>query len=357
MEFKTNLKKVESSKLGDVDFDNLPFGRVFSDHMLVMEYKDGEWDEGIIQPYEALQITPAMMTLHYGQAIFEGMKAEKNAEGNVLMFRPELNIARFNRSAERLCMPEVPEAIFLEKLRELLALDCDWIPTKEGYALYIRPFMFGSDPYIGVKPSKSYKFIIFTCPVGPYYANPVNVYIEDKYARAVDGGTGFTKAAGNYGGALYPAQLAQEKGFDQVLWTDAVEHKYVQEIGTMNVFFVINDVVITPELNDCILPGTTRQSVIELFKDQGITVEERPIAVAEIFEAAKNGTLQDCFGSGTAAAIIPIASLGTNEEKVVLPEAAERRYWSQMKQRLMGIKKGEVADKFNWTRKVELETV
>ncbi len=354
MELKTNLKKIAKSKLSDVDFDNLPFGRVFSDHMLVMTYENGQWDEGIIQPYEALSITPAMMTLHYGQAIFEGMKANKDADGNVLMFRPELNVRRFNKSAERMCMPTVPEDVFLEKLQELLYLDSDWIPRDEGAALYIRPFMFGSDPYIGVKPSKTFHFIIFTCPVGPYYANPVSVYVEDHYVRAVDGGTGFTKAAGNYGGALYPAKLAQEKGYDQVLWTDANEHKYVQEIGTMNVFFVIDDVVITPDLNDCILPGTTRQSVIELFKDQGVKVEERPLSIDEIFEAHKNGKLQDCFGSGTAAAIIPIKSLGTNTEKIELPPVEERTYSKQMKERLIGMKLGKVEDKFNWVRKIAI---
>jgi len=357
MEIKTKLKKRAQSKLADVDFDNLPFGRVFSDHMLVITYKDGQWEDGIIQPYEALALTPAIMTLHYGQAIFEGMKANKDTDGNILMFRPELNIRRFNKSAERMCMPTIPEDVFLEKLQELIYLDSDWIPNKEGAALYIRPFMFGSDPYIGVKPSKTYHFVIFTCPVGPYYANPVSVYAEDHYARAVNGGTGFTKAAGNYGGSLYPAKLAQEKGYDQVLWTDSNEHKYVQEIGTMNVFFVIDDVVITPELNDCILPGTTRQSVIELFKDQGVTVEERPLSIDEIFEAHDKGVLQDCFGSGTAAAIIPIASLGAKDKKIELPPVEDRKYWSQMKERLLGIKLGTVEDKFNWTRKIAVPQV
>lgn len=343
-----NLTKVEKSRISEVDFDNLPFGKVFTDHMFVMDYQNGSWDDGKIVPFAELSMNPATMALHYGQAIFEGMKAELSKSGEALMFRPELNAERFNRSAERLCMPTVPIEKYVESIQDVVTLDRKWIPTAEGSCLYIRPFMYASSPYIGVKVSEEYKFVVFCCPVGPYYSNPVNVFIEDTYSRACRGGVGFAKAAGNYGGSLYPAQLAKKLGYDQVLWTDAVEHEYVQEIGTMNVFFVIDGQVVTPATNDNILEGTTRRTVIELYAQQGRKVEERQISVTEIVEAYKAGKLEDAWGCGTAAAIIPIASLGNRETRMELKKAEDRSEWQNIKKTLISYKRGQVEDVNDW---------
>lgn len=343
------IQKTSKSRINEVDFDNIPFGRVFSDHMFTLDYQDGNWQTGKIMPYQSITMSPASSALHYGQAIFEGMKAEIDANGNPVMFRPEKNIERFNISAERLSMPPVPENLFLEGLKELLALDRQWIPTNEGSSLYIRPFMFATDPYIGVKPSQSYTFIIFTCPVGPYYAGDVNVYIENKYSRSCDGGVGFAKAAGNYAAALYPATLVAEKGYNQILWTDSNEHKYVQEIGTMNVVFMIDGKAITPNLDGNILNGVTRRSVLQLIKDEGVTVEERPITVDEIIEASKNGTLQDCFGTGTAAVITHINKLGHDTFEHQFPPISERTLSNRVKAKLVAIKRKEVEDTYGWT--------
>ena len=342
------LSKRTESKINQYDLNNLPFGKVFTDHMFVMNYRDGQWHEGEIKPYESLALSPATMALHYGQAIFEGMKAELGPEGDVLMFRPELNARRFNRSADRLCMPAVPEETYIGAIKELVKIDRSWIPTSEGSSLYIRPFMFASSPYIGVKESEEYQFIIFCCPVGPYYSAPVNVFIEDTYARACQGGTGFAKAAGNYAGSLYPARLAKELGYDQILWTDAKNHEYVQEIGTMNVFFVIDGKYITPATNDNILEGTTRQTVIELLKAEGIEVEQRAVSVKELMEAFDAGKLDDAWGTGTAAAIIPIASLGNRELKMELKEVSERKHWQTLKENLISYKRGLQKDIYNW---------
>ena len=342
------LTQTKQSRLSEVDFDNLPFGRVFSDHMFVLDYEDGQWKEGEIVPFDYLQMNPASLVLHYGQAIFEGMKAERGPEGEVILFRPELNIERFNRSAIRMAMPEVPTETFLTALRNLIDLDRNWIPTKEGCSLYLRPFMYASDEFIGVQPSSKYKFIIFTCPVGAYYSKPVSVYIEDHYIRAAAGGTGFAKAAGNYAASLYPSKLAKAQGFDQILWTDAKEHKYVQEIGTMNVFFIIDGKIVTPELTDCILPGTTRKTLIELFENEGHQVEQRPVTVAELFEAHDAGKLEDCFGAGTAAVISPISKLGTKDRTIELPAMETRTISNNMKKRLVNIKRGLSPDEFDW---------
>jgi len=345
------IKKIAQTRIHEVDFDNLKFGRTFSDHMVVITYENGAWSNGEVVPFDYLPMNPATLVLHYGQAIFEGMKAEKTADGKVVMFRPELNARRFNRSAIRMAMPEIPEEVYVNSLMTLLDIDRDWIPTKEGSSLYMRPFMYAADEFIGVQPSSTYKFIIFTCPVGAYYSKPVNVFIEEHYSRAASGGTGFAKAAGNYAGSLYPAQLAKANGYDQIMWTDSEEHKYIQEAGTMNLFFVIDDKVITPELNDCILPGTTRQTIIELYKEDGIVVEERKISVDEVFAASENGTLQDVFGAGTAAVVTYVASIGKEGMKIELPPIGERTYSTNMKKKLTDIKKGITPDTRDWLLK------
>ena len=311
MKFKISINPVQNSRINTVDFNNLPFGREFSDHMFICDYKQGEWTSPRIVPTQNISIHPSTTALHYGQAIFEGMKAYKLEGGTPALFRPTKNIDRFNISAERMAMPAFPADLFLEALEELINLDKKWIPDQEGNSLYIRPFMFASDEYVGIKPADNFKFIIFTSPVGAYYPLPVSVWVTEDYCRAFPGGVGFAKAAGNYGATLNPVIKAKELGFDQILWLDGIERKYVQEIGTMNVFFIINDTLLTPGLEQgTILNGVTRDSTIQLARDMGYAVEERDISIDEILEAHQNGFLQDAFGTGTAATISHISAIG-----------------------------------------------
>jgi branched-chain amino acid aminotransferase len=337
------------SRIGEVDWDNLPFGKIFSDHMLVMEYADGTWQQPEIVPFASVSIHPATSAIHYGQSIFEGMKANKTASGEVLIFRPDMNAKRFIESSERMCMPTIPEDIFVELVRKLVEVDSNWIPNKEGYSLYIRPFLFATDEFIGIKPSDTYKFMIFTCPVGAYYSEPVNVKIEEFYTRASIGGVGRAKTAGNYGASLYPAKQGQSKGFHRLVWTDGKEHKYIEESGTMNIVFVINDTLITPsEDADTILRGVTKRSVIDIAKAWGIPVEERKVTVEEIVLAAKNGTLQEAFGAGTAATIATIAKIGFRDEIFELPAVDENAISQKIKNYLDNLKSGKIADDFGW---------
>jgi branched-chain amino acid aminotransferase len=304
------VTKAIKSRLNEIDFDNLPFGKHFTDHMLEVDCADGEWKKVVIRPYQNLSLSPALAAIHYGQAIFEGIKAYKDRDGHPFIFRPFDNFRRFNISAERMNMPVVPEEIFVEGMRRLVELDRDWIPMKSDYSLYIRPFMFASDDVIGVKSSDTYKFMILLSPTGPYYSAPMRIYVEEKYTRAARGGVGFAKAAGNYGASMLATAEARRKGYDQVLWTDAFEHKYVQEIGTMNVFFVIGGKVLTPDLESgTILEGVTRDSVIEVLRQEGYTVEEVPIHIDEVIRAYQAGELKEVFGTGTAATISMIKEL------------------------------------------------
>jgi len=275
------IHPISKSRINEVDFNNLAFGRSFADHMLVAEYADGAWQSMTIQPYGPLSYQPAMMSIHYGQSIFEGMKGYRSSKGDVLVFRPQENFKRFNNSAVRMCMPEVPEDIFLGGLKKLLEIDNAWVPEKEGCSLYIRPFMFATDEYVGVSPSTSYKFIIFNCPVGSYYSKPLKVRVETEYIRAAKGGVGFAKNAGNYGGSLFPTQKAMQAGYDQIIWTDAATHQYVEEAGTMNLMFIINGALVTAPTGDTILDGVTRKSVIQIAKDWGVEVQERLLSVKE----------------------------------------------------------------------------
>lgn len=304
------VTKVQRSKLQDLDLQNLPFGKFFTDHMLVADYENGEWTNVEIMPYGPLTLDPSVAALHYGQAIFEGIKAYKDENGNAYIFRPYDNFKRFNISAERMEMATVPEEIFIEGMKQLIALDKDWIPAKPDHSLYIRPFMFASDEMIGVKPSDTYKFMILLSPTGPYYSAPMRIYVEETFVRAVKGGIGYAKAAGNYGSALHATVEAKKKGYDQVLWTDAFEHKYIQEIGTMNVVFIIGNKAITPDLEaGTILNGVTRQTVLTLLEEMGLEVEERPLSIDEIIDAYKAGQLREVFGTGTAATVSPIKEL------------------------------------------------
>jgi branched-chain amino acid aminotransferase len=346
------VKPTAASRIDSVDFENLQFGRTFSDHMFVADYADGQWQNFQIVPYGEMLFNPALMTLHYGQAIFEGMKAYKNAAGEVLIFRPLANLERLNKSAVRMCMPPVPEEVFMGGLTELLKLDSHWIPNKPGYSLYLRPFMFATDQYIGVTPSKTYKFIVFTCPVGAYYSKPLKVYVETEYIRSAEGGVGFAKNAGNYGGSLYPTMLANQKGYDQLIWTDAKEHKYIEEAGTMNFMFVINGKLVTPATGDTILKGITRDSVIQLAKSWGMPVEERKVSVQEVLEAIQNGTLQEAFGAGTAATIAHISLIHYEGVDYLLPAVENREFSHKALKALDDIKYGRAEDKQGWIYKV-----
>ncbi|HBH25431.1 MAG TPA: branched chain amino acid aminotransferase [Cytophagales bacterium] len=349
---KIKIRKKEQSSLPQVDFSNIVFGRVFSDHMFVADYRDGEWEDLRIEPYEAMQLTPGLISLHYAQTIFEGLKAYKNDKGDVMVFRPEMNLKRLNISAERMCMPQLPEDIYMQGLSELLRLDRNWVPNLPNTALYIRPFMFGTDEYIGLKSSETYRFIIFTCPVGAYYSKPVKVKFERHFTRAAKGGTGFAKTGGNYAGSLYPAKLAQEKGYDQLIWTDGIEHEYVEEAGTMNIMFVIGDTLITPHPGDSVLKGITRDSVLTLARDWGMKVEERRIKTSEIVEAIKNNTLKEAFGVGTAATIAHISLIADDETDYPLPPVESREFSNKALKALDDIKTGVTEDKFNWIYKL-----
>ncbi len=342
------IKKTKNSKINTLDWDNLVFGRAFSDHMFVMDYKDGKWCNAQISEFKDLNFSPATSVLHYGQTIFEGMKAYRNEDNSAILFRPEENAKRFNISAERMCMPEVPVPMFLEALKTLLDIDREWIPTKSGNSLYIRPFMIATDPYVGIRPSETYKFIIFSCPVGKYYTESVPVKIETKYSRAVSGGTGYAKAGGNYAGSLYPALLAQKDGYRQLIWTDAKEHKYIEEAGTMNVVFQIGNTLITPKSSDTILAGITRRSVLDIARDWGYKVEERKVTVKEIIDAIKNNSLVEAFGAGTAATIAQINLIHFDGIDYKLNDPSKSEFSNKLLAYLTSYKMGNEEDKFNW---------
>jgi len=347
-----NIVKTNNSKLSQVKWDELQFGRTFPDHMFVMDYKEGKWQNAEISEFADLKMSHATSILHYGQTFFEGMKAAKNETGEIVLFRPEEHAKRFNLSDERMCMPGVPVDMFIEALRALLDVDRGWVPQKSGYSLYIRPFMIAMDPYVGIRPSDTYKFIIFTCPVGAYYSEPVKVKIETHYSRAVEGGTGFAKAGGNYAGSLYPAMKGQEEGFRQLIWTDAKEHKYIEESGTMNVLFVIDGKIITPASSDTILAGITRRSVVDIARDWGYEVEERRISIAEVVEAMKEGRMTEAFGAGTAATIAQISAIHSDGVTYDLPPVEGREFSNKVLNYLDEYKTGKAEDKFGWLLKV-----
>ncbi len=335
-------------RLAMQDFNNLEFGKAFSDHMFVVDYRNGEWQDAQILPYGDITVSPANSALHYGQAIFEGMKAYHQADGGVALFRPLDNWARLNASAERMCMPTMPEEVFMQGLRELIKLDAGWVPTFAGSSLYIRPFMFATDGFIGVRPSEEYRFVIFTCPVGLYYNKPLRVRFEQKYVRSAEGGAGFAKNAGNYGAAMYPTKLAQQEGYNQLIWTDASEHKYIEESGTMNVAFILNNKLVTPAVSSSILDGITRRSVLQLARDWGLTVEERQVSSLEVMDALAAGRLQEAFGVGTAATIAPIATIGYQGHDYDLPTVADGAFSRRAAAALDAIRTGQAPDVHNW---------
>lgn len=346
------VRKIERSKLLDTPLENIPFGKYFTDHMLEADYADGGWKSVEIKPYQPLSLDPSLAALHYGQAIFEGIKAYRNEAGEAFVFRPYDNFARFNRSAVRMNMPEVPEEIFMEGMRKLIALDKNWIPTMKEHALYIRPFMFSTDQMLGVRPSETYKFLIILSPTGPYFAAPMKIIVEEQYTRAAPGGVGFSKNAGNYGGSMLAATEARKQGYDQVLWTDAVEHKWLQEVGMMNVFFMLNGVAVTPSLDEgTILAGVTRDSVIKVLGELGIPVEERRVNIDELLSAYGKGQLTEAFGTGTAAVIAPIKELKYKEYALEM-NLQQTPVQSAVRERLAEIRSGKAADGHQWMWKV-----
>lgn len=356
MKYQIPIQRVEQSRIDTVDFDNIPFGKVFSDHMFIADYKDGKWTNLQIRPCEKIPVHPGMMAWHYGQAIFEGMKASKGHDGTPYLFRPEQHAKRFNNSARRMCMPEVPEELFLDALTALVALDKEWIPSQEGSALYIRPLMIATDEFIGVRASDTYKFIIMCLPVGPYYSKPVSLLVEEKYVRAAPGGVGEAKTAGNYAASLYPAQMARQKGYDQVMWMDARQFKYVQEVGTMNIFFVIDGKVVTPEAGGTILRGITRDTIIQILREKSYEVEERPVSIDEVMEAHAKGTLTEVFGTGTAAIVANVSRIGFRGEDYEL----NPNTWTistMVKGIINGMRSGDIEDTHGWIVPVkELQT-
>ena len=354
MEIK--ITKTTTPKQKPQDESKLGFGNYFTDHMFIMNYDEGEgWHDARIVPYGPIPLDPAAMCLHYGQEVFEGMKAYKTEDGGIQLFRPDRNLARLNVSNERLCIPLVDEEFCVEAIKELVRVDADWIPSLPGTSLYIRPFIFAIDPHVGVHPAHHLMFVVILSPVGAYYPNdinPVDIYVEEKYVRAVKGGMGFTKTAGNYAASLKAQDEAAKLGYTQVLWLDGIERKYIEEVGTMNVFFVIGDEVVTPELSGSILSGVTRMSTIELVRSWGYTVNERRISVQELYEAHANGTLKEAFGTGTAAVISPIGTFEWEGKKITVGDGNIGALSQKIYDNITGIQTGKVEDTFGWTVRI-----
>lgn len=341
----------DTSKINEVDFENIIFGRIFTDHMFVCDFENNEWQTPRITPYQPMTMDPSARVFHYGQAVFEGMKAYKDDEGKIWLFRPEDNFNRINTSAARLAMPEFRKDYFFEGLTTLLQMDSDWIKPGKGNSLYIRPFIIATDSAISASPSSNYRFMIICSPAKAYYTSKIRVLVAEKFSRSANGGVGFAKAAGNYAAQFYPTTLAQQRGFQQVIWTDADTHERLEEAGTMNVFFRVNDTLITAPISDRILDGITRRSIIQLAKDNGIAVEVRPVKVDEIKEASKNGSLKEIFGAGTAAVISPISAFEHQEELFELPNI-DNSYAETLKDKMLNIQHNLSEDKHGWRYEV-----
>lgn len=351
-----SIEKVSNSRLPEVDYENLGFGDVFSDHMFTLDYADGHWHNPQILPYGPIMLTPGVASLHYGQSVFEGLKAFRGADGVIRIFRPDMNAKRLNGSCQRLCIPILDRELILAAIKRLVQIDQAWIPSKRGQSLYIRPLVFGTESHLDVRPSEEFKFIVMTSPVRTYYmSNSVGVglKVQEKFTRAAPGGTGFAKTAGNYAASLLPGHMAREAGFQQALWLDGAEHRYVEEVGQMNIFFRIGDKIVTPELRGTILPGITRDSVITLLRDKGYDVEERLIEIAEIVDAIRSGELREAFGAGTAAVVMPVSRLGYGEETFAIGNGASGELTQQLYEEITAIQFGESEDRYHWNMIVE----
>jgi branched-chain amino acid aminotransferase len=340
--------KAGQSRLAETDITDLPFGKVFTDHMFVADFEDGEWKNFEILPYGPLPMSPAISALHYGQAIFEGLKAYKQANGDVSVFRADKNFTRFNKSATRMAMANVPEELFMQGIAALIDIDRAWVPDEENYSLYLRPVMFATDPFLGVRPSATYKFVILANPSAPYYSKPLKVKIETHYTRSADGGVGAAKTAGNYSRAMLPTAEAQAEGFDQLIWTDAKDHKYVEESGAANLMFVIGGKIVTPEVRETILDGVTRDTLIQLAKSMGIEVEERRVLIQEVLDNIENGTLTEAFAVGTAATVTQISEISYEGKAYLLTDPATRTVSTGIAKKLNEIRYGVSADEFDW---------
>lgn len=351
------ITKTSNSRLASVDFDNLGFGSVFSDHMFSLHYQDGTWQRPEILPYGKIELEPGTATLHYGQSVFEGLKAFRGEDGVVRIFRPERNAERFFSSCERLCIPPIDEDIFIKALDTLIALDHDWIPTRRGQAFYIRPLIFAAEAHLEVRPSRVYRFIIMTSPVRAYFdagMSGVALKVEETFTRSAPGGMGAVKTAGNYAASLYPTEQGIKQGLAQALWLDAVEHRYVEEVGAMNIFFRINDTIVTPDLRGTILPGITRTSVITLLQEAGHRIEERRIEIAEVVQAIKNGSLKEAFGAGTAAIIAPVGTLNFRNQALSVNNNQAGPVTQWLYDQLTGIQLGEITDRHGWNHIVDI---
>lgn len=342
------VQRAQHSRLQEVDFSNLGFGTYVADHMLVCDYKQGEWQTPAILPFGELTLSPTTLALHYGQTVFEGMKAFRMQDGRINLFRVHKHHERLSRSLDRMAMAIVPEDVFVEGLRQLVSLDKDWIPAAPGTALYIRPFAYASEAKFGVKISDEYKFVIFSGPVAAAFQKPLRVRVETQYVRAARGGTGAAKCGGNYGGAFYPTAKAKEAGYDQVLWTDARENKYIEESGMMNALFVIEGTVVTPPLSDSILDGVTRDSLLTVARDLEIPVEERPVSIEELEKAFRQHTITEAFGAGTAAIVAPIGTISINDINYQLPAYGGQALMFRLRDRLEAIRTGLETDKHQW---------
>ena len=347
------ITKTQGSKLGNIDFDNIPFGKYTSDHMFVMDYAGGHWGNFRIIPYQGLLLDPQSKALQYCQCIFEGMKVTLGVDGFPKLLRPDLNIERFNLSAARMCMPAVSKELFLEALKSIVRCEKNWIPTSPGSALYLRPTMIATESSLGVAPSDTYTFYIYTGPVQPYFAKPIKLVTEQTFIRAVPGGMGEAKTGGNYAGSFLAGQLAKQKGFDQIIWLEGPEFKKIQEAGMMNLFFVIGDTVVTPALSGAILKGTTRTSFIDILKEKGVTVEVRDINIEEVVKAHRNGSLKEAFGSGTAAVVSHICEINHDGIAMVLPDIEEAKIGTMLYREITGLRDGLIEDKHKWLVPIE----
>jgi len=342
------VTRVSQSRLTEALRENSEFGTTFSDHMLVADWQAGAWQAPQIVPFGPIPFSPALTPFHYGQAIFEGFKAHRTANGGVALFRPHENHARMNRSAARLAMPEIPESLFLDGIAELVRADRDWVPHREGGSLYIRPVYFGVDDTLLVRPANRFRLIVMTCPVGPYFSQPIRLLAEERFVRAFPGGTGESKAAGNYAGGLLAARIAQEKGFHNVLWLDGVDRRYIEESGVMNIFFVLDGKAVTPPLEGTILPGVTRDSALILLKEMGVPAVARKVSIDEIVAAHDSGTLAEAFGVGTAAIVAPVALIHYRDRDIQLPPSSDSSVAARLRARLVAIQTGREPDQHNW---------
>jgi branched-chain amino acid aminotransferase len=355
METQTGIpvKLSSHSNLGHVDWDHMEFGKYISDHMFRCQYKNGEWTQPEIVPFQNISLSPATLALHYGQSIFEGMKAFRRDDGSIVIFRMDKHYDRINKSLRRMCMPELPYDLFTHATTQLVATDRNWVPKADKGSYYIRPIIFASEARYGVKVADEYLFLIFGGPVGPYFAKPLRLKVERQFVRAAKGGTGSTKCAGNYGGAFYPTRQANEQGFDQILWTDSKQNEYIEESGMMNAMFVINGELVTPPLSDSILDGITRDSFLQLAEDMNIPHRARPISVTELKEAFQSGTITEAFGAGTAAVVAPIAIINIDGQDYKLPEYSGKSIMNQLKNKLNAIRRGIEKDVHGWNDVVE----